>query len=407
MKKIFAPIGLLLALAMLFAACNAQTAANTTDTSSQASSDTVTEETAEQTETTDEAETTNEETEPVTTGEETTAPHTTEPQTTEPQTTEPQTTEPQTTEPETTVEIPPASEGGLDTPDGAFVVNGIVIDGTRAMEQFSGTEKSGQGCASLLNEFKKAVGEGVNVYAMPAPTSGAIYAPDSYPITVSRTARCFTGLKDALEGVIYVDALNNLKAHRDEYIYFRTDHHWTALGAYYACQQLAKVADLPFAELDNFAENPIAPFVGSMYGYTDGLAVLENNPDTLICYEPMQEYSCDYYSRDDFEFKFSGTLFGSNESYTRFIYGDSYTVHIKTGVENGRRLIVFKDSYGNALAPFLISSFEEVYIADMRYFDLNAAEFISEHGITDVCFTMSSFSVAGGNRDNITRLIEN
>ncbi len=291
------------------------------------------------------------------------------------------------------------------TPTGAYIANGIVISGTRAMEQFGGTAKSGIACAEYLNTFKSRVGDSVNVFAMPIPTASGIYAPAEYPKSLQRTEDCFIGLRDSLDGVIYVDTLTTLRAHADEYIYLRTDHHWAALGAYYAAQQLADAAGLPFTELDGFVQDEVGTFTGSMYRYSQD-EILKRYPDTLICYVPMQEYTCDYYTRDNFKFKFSGTLFSTAKSYTRFTYGDSYIAHIKTGVQNGRKLIVFKESYGNALSPFLISSFEEVYIVDMRYFELNALQFIAEKGITDVCFPMCSFTVAGGNRKFITSITE-
>ena len=89
-----------------------------------------------------------------------------------------------------------------------------------------------------------------------------------------------------------------------------------------------------------------------------------------------------------------GTLFTANKDYTKFIGGDSYTVDIKSPtVTNGRTLIIVKDSYGDALAPFLIGSFQEIWVVDVRYFKLNLADFAAAHGATDVCFCMSAFAV--------------
>ena len=128
----------------------------------------------------------------------------------------------------------------------------------------------------------------------------------------------------------------------------------------------------------------------------------------MVWYIPTRAHTVTYYSKDKCTNPKTGlTLFGSNNGYTKFIYGDSYTTHIQTNVGNGRKLLVFKDSFGNALAPFLVGSFDEIYIADYREFDLNAKTFIEEKGITDVCFSMAAFSVAGSKRDNITRLLNN
>jgi hypothetical protein len=81
--------------------------------------------------------------------------------------------------------------------------------------------------------------------------------------------------------------------------------------------------------------------------------------------------------------------------------GDAQISHISTSVKNGRNLVIFKDSYGNALVPALVNSFENIYLCDIRYFDLNAVDFIERVGGTDVLFAMSSFSATGVNFKHI------
>ncbi len=293
---------------------------------------------------------------------------------------------------------PPASE--------VRIVNGVLISGTRAMEQFGGGASAGASTAAKLNTFKKAVGD-TNVYILPAPLASAFYAPQGYERSITNHQNCFYGMRDALEGVKFVDTLSALAPHVGEDIYFRTDHHWQALGAYYCAEELASVAGVPFAKLTSFTANSADGMLGSFYTSYTHDAVLKNNPDTMTWYVPSASHTVTYYSRSNFKNPLTGrTLFSTNSGYTKFIYGDSYTTHIQSSVGNGRKLLLFKDSYGNALAPFLVSSFDEVFIADYRYFELNAQDFIEEHGITDVCFEMAAFSVAGSKRNYITKLID-
>ncbi len=285
----------------------------------------------------------------------------------------------------------------------AYISNGIIIDGTRAMEQFGGTKVSGENTAAKLNEFKAAVGD-VNVYILAAPNASAFYAPAKYPKSIANHKSCLEGMRDKLVNVGYVDTLAALAPHVDEYIYSRTDHHWQALGAYYCAEAFAELAGLPFADLSTFTKESFDGFVGTMYKYSQD-PVIKNNPETFTWYVPSTEYTLNYYSRDYFKNPKSGSLFASSKSYSKFINGDSYTTHITTNVGTGRKLLLFKDSYGNALAPFLISSFDEVIIADYRYFKLNAKSFIDTMGITDVCFEFSAFALAGTSRNYITSLI--
>lgn len=66
---------------------------------------------------------------------------------------------------------------------------------------------------------------------------------------------------------------------------------------------------------------------------------------------------------------------------------------------NKRTLVIVKDSYGNALVPYLTQSFSDIYVIDMRYFDLNAVSFMQQVGATDVLFAMNTFSATGGNSE--------
>ena len=90
----------------------------------------------------------------------------------------------------------------------------------------------------------------------------------------------------------------------------------------------------------------------------------------------------------DFFFEYDD---GSPFLYGTFMGGDDHITHVHSDVNNGRKLVIFKDSYGNAFSSFMISSFEDLYVIDMRYFKLNAIEFIKEYGITDVAFVNNVF----------------
>jgi len=87
----------------------------------------------------------------------------------------------------------------------------------------------------------------------------------------------------------------------------------------------------------------------------------------------------------------------SNSSYYMVFGGDGQITHVSTECKNSRTLVIFKDSYGNALLPVLTGSFENIYLCDIRYFDINAVSFIKQVGATDVLFAMNTFSATGAN----------
>lgn len=282
--------------------------------------------------------------------------------------------------------------------------NGFLVVGNRGMEKFGGSAVGGQLTADLLNQFQEAVGPDVQVYAAPVPTAVAFYAPEGYEKSSQCIQDCFYGMRDALVGVKFADFYGAILPHADEEVYARTDHHWFARGAYYAAEELCRVAGVDFATLDTFTEYSREGFIGSVVS-AYGVEELRKYPEIFYWYEPSQEYTADYYTQQD-KFSFTGSLFSSSKGYTKFIHGDAYCVKIKTGVNNGRKLLVIKDSFGNALAPFLIAGFEEVHMFDIRNFEKNALKYIETYGITDVAFALSAFTVAGSKRNNITRLMK-
>ena len=73
-------------------------------------------------------------------------------------------------------------------------------------------------------------------------------------------------------------------------------------------------------------------------------------------------------------------------AYCTFMGGDSKIVKVETNAGTGRKLVILKDSFGNALPPFLFASFDEIHVVDMRYFTHNMVEYVNENGITDILF---------------------
>lgn len=256
-----------------------------------------------------------------------------------------------------------------------------------------------------VNAFADDLDGTAQVYSMIAPTNGDFYCPESYGEYNASQIKDINYIENNLgDKVKSVNCYDVLKEHKDDYIYFRTDHHWTSLGAYYAAEQFAKAAGVPFAEMneENYEKKVIEGFVGSLYGST-GNANLLNDPDDFEYYVPANDYRCYYY---DMSYNLDGKypFFIQQEArnaFGTFMGSDKKIVRVETDVKNGRKLMVIKDSYGNVEIPFYMNSFEEIYVTDVRFFDLNAIDFIKQNGITDVLFTMCTFSAAGQNCEGI------
>ena len=299
----------------------------------------------------------------------------------------------------------PAEEAPAD----GELTNNILIVNKRGVTLYGGAWGTEQEYASYVNLYKEKL-PNVNVYSMVLPTSSSFYLPEKYQNLAYSEKEDFDKIDAALNNVISVDAYGILNAHKDEAIYSRTDHHWQPLGAYYAAQQFALTAGVPYPELSEYETVTLPGYVGTLYMYTQS-ATLMNNPEDFVYYKPQTPVTVTQYNTR-FENPVAANLlfdpsFMANSGYYMVFGSDERIVHVNTECKNGRNLVIFKDSYGNALLPMLTSSFENIYLCDIRYFDLNAVDFINRVGGTDLLFAMCSFSAVGGNRtciyNNLTK----
>ena len=314
-------------------------------------------------------------------------------------------------------EVPAATPAPVADPfpnagaEGRDIIENIMIikqDGHwRGLEMFAGGD--GGSYASALNDLRSKLDPGINIWSMPAPLPCQFYTPKEYKEYVADQSQCFDNVHSKLDPSIKaINLCSTLSAHADEPIYCRTDHHWQPLGAYYAAQTLAQAAGVPFADIGAYTPQYIENAMGTMYSWSKSADLL-GDPETFTYYLPGVPYSAVYY---DTAFNFSwddDDLFGAEvpeDPYIVYLGGDQYIIKITTEVQNGRKLLVMKDSYGNATVPFYTNSFQEIYVADIRYLERNLVSMVKDLGITDVVFTMSAFSVIGENADNIQNLID-
>ena len=292
--------------------------------------------------------------------------------------------------------------------------NGVIVvhqnGHYRALELFGGG--TGNAYVSALNELRSQLDGSIRIYSMIDPLPCAFYLPEEYSEYSVDQKESFDDIASRLDsGITTVDAYSALQQHTSENIYCRTDHHWMPLGAFYAAEAFAVAAGVPFKSLDTFRSETIPGFVGTMYAFTDGDINIKNDPEDFIYYVPDNYPDCktDFYDTS-FNFDYTGSYFKEvgdpqSNAYLTFFGGDEQIVKIRTNVKNGRKLMVVKDSYGNAIPGNLMNSFEEIYIADMRYFNPNLVDFINTMGVTDVLFTMATFSAFGANADNLSVMI--
>lgn len=303
-------------------------------------------------------------------------------------------------------------ENNLTADENAKIANaGIIVVGSgdkvRALMAYGGSSKSGGRYAEAANEYKRRFGGSVNVYCMVIPTATEFYCPDKARSCTNRQLPTIKNVFAHLtDGVKPVDIYTTLGEHADEDIYLRTDHHWAPLGAYYAAEAFAKVAGVPFMQLSHYDRRVVHRYVGSMYGYSNDISI-KNAPEDFVYYVPRgvtyKTTYINYVIDENYRIKsegkpVTGPFFyhyrdGNGGAYCTFMGGDTKIAQVRTSTKNGRRLMILKDSFGNALPGYLFGSFEEVHVVDSRYFTKNMVQYVHDNKITDILFANNIFNV--------------
>lgn len=300
-------------------------------------------------------------------------------------------------------------ENHVTAEENAKIANaGIIIVGSgdhvRALMAYGGSGRGCTGYAEAANKYKETFPH-VNVYCMVIPTSVEYYCPEKMrKRTNPQRPTIDNVIRHLSTDVKPVDIYETLGKHADEDIFLRTDHHWAPLGAYYAAEKFAQVAGVPFRNLSSYDRKVVHGYVGSMYGYSKDISVKEA-PEDFVYYVPRDvTYTTTYidYKIDEnyrvigmgrpyksiFFYKYKD---GSGGAYCTFMGSDTRITHVQTSAHNGRRLMILKDSFGNALPGYLFYSFEDIYVIDSRYFTKNMVDYVNENQITDILFANNIF----------------
>ncbi|MCI8608983.1 MAG: DUF4358 domain-containing protein [Firmicutes bacterium] len=271
----------------------------------------------------------------------------------------------------------------------------VVAVGDTAYELYSFTEGTGKKYASAVNKTAKALDGVSKVHTLMIPLSSGITLPDKLygEISSSNQKKALEKLTAMMkDNVTVINPYENLMTHRDEYIYFRTDHHWTADGAYYAYEVLCDAKGLIPISKDEHETKDFAGFLGSFYKDTNESKALKKNPDDVRVYYPVSENTSLAYTATDgktynWDVIHDVSDYGASMKYSAFIAGDNpFTEITNEDLTDGSSCIVVKESFGNALVPFLVDHYEKIYVVDYRYWAGNLIKLAKEKKVDDVYF---------------------
>lgn len=192
-----------------------------------------------------------------------------------------------------------------------------------------------------------------------------------------------------------VDMYSALSAHKDEYIFYRTDHHWTSLGAYYGLSALAESMGLPCPALDSYTDRHVVSegFYGTTWS-SSGFSWVD--PDTMEIFVNAPEglKVTSYPQGSPVEGKlYDFSFLEKKDKYSMFMGGNCPMHVIETGNEDKPSLLILRDSYTDSLIPFLLDDFSEIHVLDLRYYRASLKAYIEQNDFDNVlvCYSVSNF----------------
>ncbi|MFN6038673.1 MAG: DHHW family protein [Bacteroidota bacterium] len=277
-------------------------------------------------------------------------------------------------------------------------INSIILYKKRAILIFGGSKPAAKNYANMVIQFKNEYPE-MNVFCLAMPCGSDFFLPSSFHKRGYPEKEFIDYFYGQMSGKINcVPAYEELSQHTNEYIQLKTDHHWSGRGAYYAYKAFCKTAGFQALRMDEMTRKESYGFLGSMYGYTQS-EVLKTNLDTIEYFKIPGSTKCQYY-RSGFTngspTKLYHEVSRGTSGYGVFLGADWPLMRVTSENKNGRKILMLKDSYGNAFAPFLAHHYEEVFIIDYRYFNGSIKELIKTYGITDMLFGHNVFVFNAG-----------
>ena len=214
------------------------------------------------------------------------------------------------------------------------------------------------------------------------------------------------------DDILAVDTYNSLLPHNGEYIYFRTDHHWTALGAWYVYAEWARMAGFEPVGLDQYTEIAFEPFLGTLfYKANQSRALLA---DTVYAYEPPGDIHLflELNGRDSrqnlgYETPLITNVRGSDK-YACFLSGDQpMATFVNNDITDGSACVIIKNSNGNPFSYYFTQHYQYVYVLDYRkYTHRKLTDFVEHYDVDDVIFCLSSGQAQSqGGNDLLKRII--
>ncbi len=248
----------------------------------------------------------------------------------------------------------------------------------RALQQFNGTANTARRYAETINVITKNT-DAIDYFSIIVPTQTefidipvSVMAEDNFYCNSQKEVIYASSIM--MQETENIDIYDILLVHSDEYLYFRTDYNWTALGAYYAYVAFCDAVDITPKSLEEYEAVELEGYLGWFYTATKSQMLLDN-ADTIVYYRIENEYPC-YITTEENGYKthtlkYRGTSMSSEDGYSVFI-GDEKPLYKFETRAKGPSLAIVGDTSAHAFIPFLFPHYSEIIFYNLNSIDETA-----------------------------------
>lgn len=275
------------------------------------------------------------------------------------------------------------------------IVNGLYVTNSAAYTLYYFDKDATQAYADVINKAAELLDGKAKVYSILLPTNAGVMLDDAVlsDLGVPNQDQAIDYFYSRMnDNVITVPTFDTLYDHRDEYLYFRTDHHWTQLAAWYVFESFCETAGKKPADYDSWEELVFQPFVGEYSGFTEVGSFI---PDSVVARKPQGVDTMTYWADDlNLDDTYTGPIItdltdadeGANK-YNCFVCGNRPMSYIENpNVTDGSSCLIIKDSFGNPLVSTMVDNYQYIWTLDFRFTNQKLVDMVEEHNIQDVIF---------------------
>lgn len=281
------------------------------------------------------------------------------------------------------------------------VVGGVLLHEGQALFMFQGTDRGAQGYANAVNTWVELVAKsrpGMTSTVVVTPTSSHFYLPPAARARTTSEPKNLAAIRAALlPEVRFADVVSEMEGHQNEALFFKSDHHWTGLGAYYAYRAWARSNGVTPLELSAFSKRSVPGIAGSFWSLTQAPELRNADKESYYYVPTTVTFDGTQYAGPEQKTPMPQPFFAEkSRGYIVFLGGDIPLLVSNTSARTGRTALVVKNSYGNAFAPYLLPHFDRVVVLDYRYVSRNIQDIVDTFGVTDLVFVNATITANSG-----------